>query len=112
MPTRGTPALMVADVDGVKVGGLLFESGPVNSENLVVVGEPGSQASHAADPIFLYDICCRAGGAKIGTVTCFLTINSRDVVGDNFWLSRADHGTGERWESDPHAVRLRVKRRD
>jgi hypothetical protein len=112
MPTQGTPALVVADVDGVKIGGLLFESGPVNSENLVVVGAPGSQASHAADPIFLYDIFCRAGGAKIGTATCFLTINSRDVVGDNFWLWRADHGTGARWGVNQNANGLVVNGRD
>jgi hypothetical protein len=28
----------------------------------------------------------------------FVTINSNNVVGDNFWLWRADHGTGAKWD--------------
>ena len=36
------------------------------SPTLLQVGEPGSSASHAANPIFLYDIFCRAGGAGVG----------------------------------------------
>lgn len=98
----GTPALMIADVDGVKVGGLLIEAGPTNSEVLVQVGEPGSRTSHAADPIFLWDIFCRVGGAHAAKATCMVTINSSDVVGDNFWLWRADHGRGVGWTSNPN----------
>ena len=67
-PVSGTPALVISDVDGVKVGGILFEAGAVNSPTLLQVGEPGSSASHAADPLFLYDIFCRAGGALTGKV--------------------------------------------
>ena len=31
-----------------------------------------------------------------------MTINSNDVVGDNFWLWRADHGRGVGWKSNPN----------
>jgi hypothetical protein len=99
-PVSGTPALEISDVAGVKVGGILFEAGAANSPTLLQVGEPGSSASHAADPLFLYDICCRAGGALTGEATCFVTINCNDVVGDNFWLWRADHGQGAGWNSN------------
>jgi hypothetical protein len=111
-PVKGTPALTVADVDGVEIGGLLFEAGPVNSENLIVIGEPGRHASHAANPICLHDIFCRAGGAIVGTATCLLTIHSNNVIGDNFWLWRADHGTGARWTGNRNANGLIVNGRD
>lgn len=97
----GTAALAIADVDGVKVGGLLIEAGPVNSEVLVQVGEPGCKSSHATDPIFLWDIFCRVGGAHAASATCMVEINSSDVVGDNFWLWRADHGRGVGWTTNP-----------
>jgi hypothetical protein len=99
---NGTPALVIADVGGVKVGGLLIEAGAMNSDTLVQVGEPGSRTSHAADPIVLWDLFCRVGGAQAAKATCMVTINSRDVVGDNFWLWRADHGRGAGWTSNPN----------
>jgi len=52
---------------------------------------------HAADPICLYDLCARVGGATIGTVDHCVVINAHNVVGDNFWLWRADHGAGANW---------------
>lgn len=101
-PVNGTPAMVIADVDGVKVGGMLIEAGATNSPTLLQAGEPGSTTSHAHDPVFLYDIFCRAGGAQAGKAACFVTINANDVVGDNFWLWRADHGRGAGWNSNPN----------
>jgi hypothetical protein len=99
-PTNGTPALVVDDVDGVKLGGLLIEAGAVSSPTLVQIGDARARVSHAADPIFLWDLCCRAGGAQAGKADSMLTINSRDTIGDNFWLWRADHGRGVGWNSN------------
>jgi hypothetical protein len=107
-PDNGTPAMMIADVAGVKVGGILFEAGPTNSKTLLQVGEPGSSASHATNPLFLYDIFCRAGGASVGKATCMVTIYCNDVVGDNFWLWRADHGRGVGWTANQNANGLIV----
>ena len=107
-PERGTPALLVSDVDGVKLGGILIEAGPTNSPTLLEVGAAGSKKSHAADPICLWDVFCRAGGARPGAATCMLAINSNDVVGDNFWLWRADHGRGVGWTSNPNQTGLMV----
>jgi hypothetical protein len=101
-PEKGTPALSISDVDGVKVGGILIEAGATNSPTLMEVGESGCKISHTADPVFLWDIFCRAGGAQAGATTCMLRINSNDVVGDNFWLWRADHGRGAGWTSNPN----------
>ena len=39
----------------------------------------------------------RVGGATAGTTASCLQINANDVIGDNLWLWRADHGTGVGW---------------
>ena len=36
----------VADADGIKVNGLLFDAGAQNSPALMRVGEPGASAGH------------------------------------------------------------------
>lgn len=105
---QGNPAMVVSDVDGVKVGGILFQAGATNSSTLLQVGAPGSSASHAADPLFLYDIFCRVGGAAVGNATDMVTINCNNVVGDNFWLWRADHGRGVGWNLNKNVTGLTV----
>jgi hypothetical protein len=112
-PDKGTPAMVIADVDGVKVGGFLFEATATNSPTLLQVGEPDPRAgaptaSHAKNPVFLYDIFCRAGGAVAGNTDCMVKIDSNDVVGDNFWLWRADHGAGANWTASKNATGLIV----
>lgn len=92
IPQTNAPALVISDVDGVKVGGLLFDAGPVQTTTLLQVGAATSTVKHSADPIFLYDIFMRVGGAETGTTLSCLQINANDVVGDNLWLWRADHG--------------------
>ncbi|MBA3963796.1 MAG: coagulation factor 5/8 type domain-containing protein [Chthoniobacterales bacterium] len=97
IPSGGTAAIQVADVSGVRIGGLLLEAGTTNSPTLLQVGEAGSTTSHSANPTFLYDIFARVGGTGPGAADCMVTINSNDVVGDNAWLWRADHGAGVGW---------------
>ena len=50
VPDNGVTAMTVADVDGVKVAGLLIDAGTTNSTTLMQVGPAGSTASHAAEP--------------------------------------------------------------
>jgi hypothetical protein len=110
---RGTPAISVADVDGVLLGGILLEAGRTESPTLLQVGEPGrAGTSHATNPTFLYDIFCRAGGAGPGATRAFVTIDSNHVVGDNFWLWRADHGAGAGWTTNPNRNGLIVNGAD
>ncbi len=87
-PTKGTPAMEIADVDGVNVSGIIFEALETNSPALLQVGEKGKSAAHAKDPIFISDICGRVGGAVAGQADSIVTINSANVVGDNLWLWR------------------------
>jgi Ricin-type beta-trefoil lectin domain len=88
----GDTILQTADVNGIRVGGLIFDAGTTNSAVLIQIGPAGSSASHASDPTVLSDIFARIGGATVGKATETLQINSSNVVGDDFWLWRADHG--------------------
>jgi hypothetical protein len=97
VPETGSPALVVSDVDGVKVAGVLFDAGPVPTPTLLQVGNAPGSLDHSGDPIFLYDIAMRVGGATSGATASCLQINANDVVGDNLWLWRADHGNGVGW---------------
>jgi hypothetical protein len=93
VPQAGTPAISVADVDGVQLAGLLIDAGPVNSPVLVEVGNPnGPNNSHAANPASLNDVFFRIGGGTLGTATTSLQVDSGDVILDNIWAWRADHG--------------------
>jgi hypothetical protein len=112
VPDKGTAAMTIADVDGVKVGGILFEAPASNVKTLLQVGEPGNTKSHAGDPTFLFDIFCRAGGAEVGMADCFVTIHSNNVVGDDFWLWRADHGRGAAWDANKNKNGLIVNGND
>jgi hypothetical protein len=97
VPSKGTAALTVADVDGVDVSGIIVDAGPTNSTTLLQIGPPGASASHSQNPSSLHDISCRVGGATAGTATSCVTINSSDVIGDDLWMWRADHGAGANW---------------
>ncbi|NOV01671.1 Ig-like domain-containing protein [Paenibacillus planticolens] len=96
----GNVALSVADVDGVKIAGLLFEAGATNSPVLLQVGPKGSAANHAANPTSLQDLYFRVGGDALALADVCVEINSNNVIGDHFWVWRADHGTGAGWDSN------------
>ena len=95
IPDAENPAMVISDVSGVKVAGFIFDAGAVRSPSLLQVGDAVSSADHLSNPIFLYDIVMRVGGASKGTTTSCLVINANNVVGDNLWLWRAD--TAEAW---------------
>ncbi len=92
VPTNGLPAISVADVDGVTIAGLIVDAGVVKSATLLEVGPAGGKADHSANPTFLYDLTVRTGGPRPGKNDVGITINSDDVVADQIWLWRADHG--------------------
>jgi hypothetical protein len=97
VPENGITAMTVADVKGVKIAGLLFDAGPVNSDTLLQVGGKSAHKSDAADPTSLHDVFFRIGGAAAGKATTSLVVNSDDVILDDIWAWRADHGTGVGW---------------
>jgi len=99
-PVAGNIAMTVADVDGVKLGGILFDAGEKNSDILLQVGERKSTVSHVANPITLQDVFFRVGGAAVGNATHSVVIHSNHVIGDNLWVWRGDHGNGIGWASN------------
>jgi hypothetical protein len=97
VPENGITAMTVADVKGVKIAGLLFDAGPVSSQTLLEVGTENAHKSDPADPTSLHDVFFRIGGAAAGRATTSLVVNSDDVILDDLWAWRADHGTGVGW---------------
>ncbi|WP_263252562.1 sialidase [Saccharopolyspora rosea] len=97
-PDTGKQAISVSDVDGVELAGLLIDAGEQNSPSLVDIGERGAGADHAKNPTSLSDVFFRIGGPRAGKATTSLHINSNDVLIDNTWLWRADHGQGVGWD--------------
>ena len=96
---NGNACMEVADEDGIKVCGLLFDAGEKESETLLQVGEKKTDKSHADNPLCFSDVYFRVGGGKYaGKVQNCVTINSNDVIGDNFWVWRADHSTNVAWD--------------
>jgi hypothetical protein len=97
---NGVTAMTVADVDGVTISGILFDAGSTNSAYQLQVGPSGSSAGHASNPTVLHDLFFRVGGAAVGKTTVSLQINSNNVIGDDFWIWRADHGNGVGWTTN------------
>jgi hypothetical protein len=94
------PVITISDVDGVTVAGFILEAGGANAPTILQVGEPGSAKDHTANPTALFDVLCRIGGANPGTAASCFTINSNDVLVDETWLWRADHGAGADWNGN------------
>jgi hypothetical protein len=93
VPQNGVDAMTVADVDGVRLAGLLFDAGTVNSAALLTVGPQGSNVNHAANPTTVQDVYFRIGGAVAGKATTSLIVNSNNTIIDHLWAWRADHGS-------------------
>jgi Pectate lyase superfamily protein len=107
--TGGAPALSVADVPGVDLAGLIIDAGSVNSAVLLRIGTGHARNGHAAagrehnggsdpaDPTGLQDVFFRVGGPHPGKANVSLEVNSDNVVLDDIWAWRADHGSGVGW---------------
>ncbi|MFE7623850.1 RICIN domain-containing protein [Streptomyces sp. NPDC057509] len=94
IPDNGITALTTADVDGIKIAGVLVDAGTTNSQTLMRIGPDGASAGHAANPVTLNDVFFRIGGATVGKATRSLVVNTSDTIIDHTWIWRADHGNG------------------
>jgi hypothetical protein len=97
IPQNGVVPMTVADVPGVDISGLIFDAGPVNSPVLLQVGTPHAHKSDPNDATALQDVFFRIGGAAVGKATVSLEVNSDNVILDDIWAWRADHGNGVGW---------------
>lgn len=90
---NSTSAIVVDDVDGVTIASLLFDA-HYSSHSLIEVGQEKGNMRHDKNPTLLADLFFRIGGFRPGKVHVdqSVIINSNDVIGDHFWIWRADHG--------------------
>ncbi|HLH57957.1 MAG TPA: hypothetical protein VKV33_02275, partial [Streptosporangiaceae bacterium] len=101
VPQNGTAAMQVLGVPGVKLSGMIIDAGPKTSPVLLQVGGPlATAAGHAGDPSLVQDVFFRIGGATAGSATDSLVVDSSNVILDDIWAWRADHGTGVGWTAN------------
>ncbi len=109
---NGAVPLTVADVPGVDIAGIMIDAGAVNSPALLEIGTRrtshdddghghGHGRSHehsdSSDPTGVQDVFFRVGGPHVGKASASLVVNSDNVILDDIWAWRADHGTGVGW---------------
>jgi hypothetical protein len=98
VPQSGTAAMEVANTPGVKLSGMIVDAGPVDSPVLLQIGKNhGQDHSDPADPTLVQDVFFRIGGATAGQADTSLLVNSSNVILDDIWAWRADHGSGVGW---------------
>jgi hypothetical protein len=101
IPTNGTAAMTTARAKGIMISGVMFDAGPVNSPVLLQVGSGHARSDNeSSDPSTLSDVFFRIGGAEPGSATTSLVVNSNNVILDDIWAWRADHGNGVGWTSN------------
>ncbi|HEV2027553.1 MAG TPA: adenylyl cyclase [Candidatus Dormibacteraeota bacterium] len=108
IPNDGNIAMRVSDANGVILSGIMFQAGPENSRVLLQVGSGNGRNNNSAsgqndsntDPTALLDVFFRIGGAAEGKATTSLIVNSDNVILDDIWAWRADHGNGVGWTSN------------
>lgn len=107
---EGNACMEVAQDARVTLAGILFDAGPARTEYLLAVGSADgktvdSGAAKEAETVpgtLLADLFFRVGGAKgyDTDVKCCVKLYQDDIIGDNFWVWRADHGSGVGWEKN------------
>jgi hypothetical protein len=101
IPQNGIVSMAVANAKGMLISGILFDAGATNSPVLLQVGSGHPRSDNdASDPSGLYDVFFRIGGAEPGSATTSLVVNSKNVILDDVWAWRADHGNGVGWTSN------------
>ncbi|MFL6010844.1 MAG: adenylyl cyclase [Gaiellaceae bacterium] len=101
IPTNGNAAMTTARAKGILISGIIFDAGPTNSPVLLQVGSGHARSDNeASDPSALTDVFFRVGGAQPGSATNSLIVNSNNVILDDIWAWRADHGNGVGWTSN------------
>jgi hypothetical protein len=102
VPQHGTIPMVVLPNTGVKVSGLIFDAGPVNSPALLSVGTPLPAARSASDPDTIQDIFFRIGGAETTTTSATVSLldNASNSIIDDVWAWRADHGNNVGWTAN------------
>ncbi len=109
---EGNACMEVAGNAKVTLAGILFDAGPGETEYLLKVGTEGEDAGENGDHTrtLLADLFFRVGGATEyrTDVKCCVKLCQSDITGDNFWVWRADHGSGVGWDENRAANGIMV----
>lgn len=123
---EGNACVEVAGEAKVTLAGILFDAGPEEAEYLLSVGS-GTDAEETAasenpeeseipqnTKTLLADLFFRVGGAKTynTNVKCCVKLYQDGIIGDNFWVWRADHGSGVGWNNNRAANGILVSGND
>jgi hypothetical protein len=101
VPENGVVSMTVARAEGMMISGIIFDAGTVSSPVLLQVGSGHARSDNeASDPSALQDVFFRIGGATPGKATTALVVNSNNVILDDIWSWRADHGNGVGWTAN------------
>jgi hypothetical protein len=101
IPESGIVSMEVASAKGILISGMIFDAGATNSPALLRVGYgSGGSDNDTSDPTALHDVFFRIGGAEAGRATRSLVVNSNNVILDDIWAWRADHGNGVGWNNN------------
>ncbi|HEU5227134.1 MAG TPA: hypothetical protein VFU49_04925 [Ktedonobacteraceae bacterium] len=105
IPNNGIVSMRVASAKGALLSGMIFDAGATNSPALLQVGNDDEHGDHrsdhdASDPTAIQDVFFRIGGAEAGSATNSLVVNSDNVILDDIWAWRADHGNGVGWTTN------------
>ena len=101
IPENGVVSMTVASAEGMSISGILFDAGPTTSPALLQLGSGHARSDNeASDPSALHDVFFRIGGAAAGSATTSLVVNSNNVILDDIWAWRADHGNGVGWTTN------------
>ncbi|HLI07446.1 MAG TPA: glycosyl hydrolase family 28-related protein [Ktedonobacteraceae bacterium] len=99
IPQNGNVSMSVVNARGVMLSGMIFDAGTKNSPTLLLFGINPARGS-ASDPSAIQDVFFRIGGAEPGKATTSLVVNGSNVILDDIWAWRADHGSGVGWTSN------------
>jgi len=101
VPQNGIITMTVARAKGMLISGVIFDAGTTASPVLLQVGSGQARSDdESSDPSALTDVFLRIGGGTPGRATNSLVVNSNNVILDDIWAWRADHGNGVGWSNN------------
>jgi hypothetical protein len=101
VPADGNISMTIATAKGMLVSGIIFDAGPASSPVLLRLGSGHERSDNdSSDPSALHDVFFRIGGGTPGKAKTALVVDCDNVILDDIWSWRADHGIGVGWTAN------------